>query len=113
MDLSSKDYRIIRSTHGRDEIRVGWTQGCCADAFYHTFEREMQFMCLVKCDFERTRNDLGAASQALRRRKDNRQILRLDAAISSDLRDDLCWWRLVAFDHQDGARSRVGLSHDV
>ena len=46
---------------------------------------KLQFVRFVKGDFERACNDLGAAGQTLRRREDDRQILRFDPAILRDL----------------------------
>ena len=107
--MSGEDDGVVRSPHRGDEIRMRWTERGSADALDDAIERKMQLVRLMKGNLERARDDLSAAGETLRRRKDDCQVLRFDAAILRDLRYDFCRGSAATFDHKDGIGGRVGV----
>src|SRR5579862_8553739 len=109
LDLAGKNDGIVGTAHRRNEVGMRRAQRRRSDAIGNAFKREPQFVSFMQRNFEHAGNDLGAADQTLGRREDDRQILRLDAAILCNFGNDLWRRRPAAFDHQGGARGTVGI----
>src|SRR6516162_629154 len=109
LDASPKNDGVVRSTHSFDEIGIRRTERCRPHAVDDAIVRETQFVGLMHRDFKHPRNDLGAADKRLGRRKNDRQIFRLDAAMLCDRGNDLCRRRLATFDDERGAGGVVGI----
>jgi len=62
-------------------------------------------MRFVQRDFEHPRDDLHAARETLRRRKDESDILRRNAAIMRDFRGNFARRRPVGFKHESRAEA--------
>src|SRR5262249_12675087 len=100
---------IVCAPHRSDHVGMRRREGRGCHAFDDTVEWKLQFVRLVKSDFEHACNDLGAAGKALRWRIEDGQTLRRNAAGLKYFVNDLRRRRARAFHYESSVSCRISI----
>src|SRR5262245_50099541 len=113
MDPPGIDDGIVGAAHRSDEIGMRRREWCRAEALDQALQRKFELVRLVQRDLEHAGDHLYAAGEALRRRVDDGQAVRIEPAIARDPRDQRGRRRPAALDHQRGTRSAVAIVEQI